>query len=68
MRDLSHIKMFEGKKDYFGYCQEDLVCLFNSSLVSEEYAIRCFEREIYDNNVVVMTKKQWVNLFCNELE
>lgn len=66
-KDLSHIQMFEVEEDNGSFCRT-LVVLFNQNHISLEDALRCVRAGEYNKNVLVLTKQQWISLFCDGKE
>lgn len=66
-KDLSHIMMFEVEEDY-GSFQLPKIVLFNENRITQEDAMRLVRAGEYNDNVLVLPKKQWLSLFCNGKE
>lgn len=64
MLDLSHIKMLECVEELGPYRMPKVV-LFNSSKLSPEEAFVKVQAGEYDDNIVVLEKRQWEALFLN---
>ena len=65
--DLSHIKMFEVEHQIGPYITGEVV-LFNINRISQKEAVDCVEAGRYNDNVLVLPKKQWISLFRNGKE
>lgn len=65
--DFSHIKMFEVEHQTGPYITEEVV-LFNIIRISQEEAADYVEAGRYNDNVLVLPKKQWISLFRNGKE
>ncbi len=59
---LSHIMLIEVVRELGPY-RTDQVVLFNINRISEEEALRHVEAGSYNENVLVIPKKQWISLF-----
>ena len=62
--DLSHIKMFECVEELGPY-QMPKVVLFNNNKLTADEAFRCVQAGEYNDNIVVLEKRQWIALFKN---
>ena len=49
----------------YGSVEIDKVAVFNANRISEDAALQMVKSGEYDSNVLVMDKKQWINIFCD---
>lgn len=64
---LSHIMLLEFKEQCGPYTKE-MVALYNSERMTEAEAFRFISAGEYNDNVLVMPKRQWCALFKNSVE
>lgn len=62
--DTSHITMFECVEELGPY-QMPKVVLFNKNKLTADEAFRFVRAGEYNDNIVVLEKRQWVALFKN---
>lgn len=60
--DLSHIMLLEVVETVGPYSSEKVI-LFNQNKVTEKEALHAVKADEYNENVLVMTKRQWISLF-----
>ena len=60
--DLSHVMMFEFE-EVCGPHRTPKVVLFNQNKISQDEALRFVDAGEYNENVVVLEKRQWIALF-----
>lgn len=65
--DLSHIMMLEYVEELGPY-QSPKVALFNSNKLTADEAFRFVQAGKYNDNIVVLEKRQWISLFKNGVE
>ena len=61
-KPLAHVKLVEYVHEQGPYSTEE-VALFNINKISHRDAMWCVEAGEYNDNVLCMTKRQWVSLF-----
>ena len=61
---LDHIKRIEYVEEIGPY-QRPMVMLYNKNKVSRDEALYYAEAQQYNPNMLIMTKQQWVELFCD---
>ena len=44
------------------------VAIYNANVLSEEEAIELVENGIYDSNILIMDRRQYIQIFCNGKE
>ena len=64
MKTKGHISIIEFSETY-GSIEIEKVAIFNENMISEEEAIRLIHLAEYNPNILVMDKKQWVQIFCD---
>ena len=62
--DLSHLALLDIEEDYRSFRIPKIV-LFNENQVTQEEALRVVRAGEYNDNVLVVPKRQWVSLFLN---
>ena len=62
--DLSHLALLDIEEDYRSFRIPKIV-LFNENQVTQEEALRVVRAGEYNENVLVVPKRQWVSLFLN---
>ncbi len=67
MKILGNIHVIDFSESY-GSVEFEKVAIFNANMMSDEEAIKMIEVGEYSPNILVMDKKQWVNIFCNGKE
>lgn len=65
--DLSHLMLLDIDEDY-GSVRASKVVLFNENRVTQEEAIRVVRAGEYNDNVLIIPKRQWISLFLNAEE
>lgn len=65
--DLSHVVLLEVDEDYRSFRMSKVV-LFNENQVTQEEAIRVVRAGEYNDNVLIIPKRQWTSLFLNAEE
>lgn len=64
MQNLGHISVIEFEEIY-GKLKIEKVAIFNANKISEEEALKMIHLAEYNENILVMDKKQWINIFRN---
>lgn len=62
---LSHIRMFETEED-LGFCRTRKVILYNQNKITEDEAFRHVQAEEYNDNIVVLNRRQFDALFLDK--
>lgn len=64
MKILGNINVVEFSESY-GNIKFEKVAIFNANMISEDDALKMIKAGEYNANVLIMDKKQWINIFCN---
>lgn len=59
---LDHIMLIEFEEQC-GPFREEKVLLYNENRISEAEALRVARTDEYNENVLIISKKQWISLF-----
>lgn len=59
---LENIMLVEYEEEIGPY-KQDKVMLYNEKYITEEEAMRCLRAGEYNENIILITKKQWASLF-----
>lgn len=67
MANLSHINMIEYTEELGAY-KRPMVALYNKNKIHSEQVLGAIAAGEYDENIVVMTRAQWIAVFKNGKE